>query len=125
MGTRAQTSITILLVKKIESTAVCIPIRPFSTEIDNIFHRGWVYVGHANEIPARATRVTTIGQSVIMVRDEWADTTADESLYSSRQRRPVRSNVVTLTIPVPIMAGHTVTTATAGVTIRIAMALVP
>lgn len=41
-------------------------------ELDKIFHRGWVYVGHASEIPNPGDfRVTMIGtQSVIMVRDE-------------------------------------------------------
>ncbi len=44
----------------------------FDSEMENIFHRSWVYVGHANEIPRPGDfRVTTIGrQSVIMVRDE-------------------------------------------------------
>ncbi len=42
----------------------------FEEELDNIFYRGWVYVGHASEIPQPGDfRVTTIGrQSVIMVR---------------------------------------------------------
>ena len=33
-------------------------LRPdiFEDEIDHIFHRGWVYVGHASEIPASAHR---------------------------------------------------------------------
>ena len=37
-----------------------------------IFHRGWVYVGHAGEIPKPGDfRLTKIGrQSVIMVRDD-------------------------------------------------------
>jgi len=44
----------------------------FAEEMDKIFHRGWVYVGHADEIPRPGDfRVTTIGrQSVIMVRNE-------------------------------------------------------
>ncbi len=44
----------------------------FEEEIDNIFHRGWVYVGHASEIPAAGDyRLARIGrQSVIMTRDE-------------------------------------------------------
>ncbi len=43
----------------------------FEEEMDKIFYRGWVYVGHASEIPQPGDcRVTTIGrQSVIMVRD--------------------------------------------------------
>ena len=42
----------------------------FEEEIDKIFSRGWVYVGHASEIPRPGDfRVTDIGrQSVIMVR---------------------------------------------------------
>jgi len=42
----------------------------FEEEMDKIFSRGWVYVGHASEIPQSGDfRVTTIGrQSVIMVR---------------------------------------------------------
>jgi phenylpropionate dioxygenase-like ring-hydroxylating dioxygenase large terminal subunit len=42
----------------------------FEEEIDAIFSRGWVYVGHASEIPRPGDfRVTDIGrQSVIMVR---------------------------------------------------------
>ena len=44
----------------------------FEEELDKIFSRGWVYVGHASEIPQPGDfRVTTIGrQSVIMVRDD-------------------------------------------------------
>jgi phenylpropionate dioxygenase-like ring-hydroxylating dioxygenase large terminal subunit len=42
----------------------------FEEEMDKIFSRGWVYVGHASEIPRPGDfRVTDIGlQSVIMVR---------------------------------------------------------
>jgi phenylpropionate dioxygenase-like ring-hydroxylating dioxygenase large terminal subunit len=42
----------------------------FEDEMDKIFSRGWVYVGHASEIPQPGDfRVTDIGrQSVIMVR---------------------------------------------------------
>ena len=42
----------------------------FVDEMSKIFHRGWVYVGHASEVPQPGDfRVTTIGQqSVIMVR---------------------------------------------------------
>src|ERR1700722_5830755 len=44
----------------------------FEKEIDKIFSRGWVYVGHASEIHRPGDfRVTDIGhQSVIMVRDD-------------------------------------------------------
>lgn len=44
----------------------------FEEELDKIFYRGWVYVGHASEIPQPGDfRMTTIGrQSVIMVRDD-------------------------------------------------------
>lgn len=44
----------------------------FEEELDKIFYRGWVYVGHAGEIPRPGDfRVATIGrQSVIMVRDD-------------------------------------------------------
>ena len=44
----------------------------FEDELDKIFSRGWVYVGHASEIPKQGDfRVTDIGgQSVIMVRDD-------------------------------------------------------
>jgi phenylpropionate dioxygenase-like ring-hydroxylating dioxygenase large terminal subunit len=44
----------------------------FDDERDKIFSRGWVYVGHATEIPRPGDfRVTDIGrQSVIMVRDD-------------------------------------------------------
>jgi phenylpropionate dioxygenase-like ring-hydroxylating dioxygenase large terminal subunit len=44
----------------------------FDDEMDKIFGRGWVYVGHASEIPKPGDfRVTDIGrQSVIMVRDD-------------------------------------------------------
>ena len=44
----------------------------FEEEMATIFHRGWVYVGHAGEIPQPGDfRVTRIGrQSVIMVRDD-------------------------------------------------------
>jgi phenylpropionate dioxygenase-like ring-hydroxylating dioxygenase large terminal subunit len=42
----------------------------FEEELDKIFYRGWVYIGHASEIPQPGDfRLTTIGrQSVIMVR---------------------------------------------------------
>ncbi|HVA39441.1 MAG TPA: Rieske 2Fe-2S domain-containing protein, partial [Candidatus Binataceae bacterium] len=44
----------------------------FEDEIDKIFHRGWVYVGHTGEIPNPGDfRLARIGrQPVIMVRDE-------------------------------------------------------
>jgi len=44
----------------------------FEEEMDKIFSRGWVYVGHASEIPRPGDfRCTDIGrQSVIMVRDD-------------------------------------------------------
>jgi phenylpropionate dioxygenase-like ring-hydroxylating dioxygenase large terminal subunit len=44
----------------------------FSDEMDKIFHRGWVYVGHRGEIPKRGDfRLKRIGlQPVIMVRDQ-------------------------------------------------------
>ena len=44
----------------------------FDEEMDKIFSRGWVYVGHASEIPRPGDfRCTDIGrQSVIMVRDD-------------------------------------------------------
>jgi len=44
----------------------------FEEELEKIFYRGWVYVGHASEIPKPGDfRATTIGrQSVIMVRDD-------------------------------------------------------
>src|SRR6266850_6514231 len=42
----------------------------FEEELDKIFYRGWIYIGHASEIPQPGDfRLTTIGrQSVIMVR---------------------------------------------------------
>ena len=44
----------------------------FADEMDKIFSRGWVYVGHASEIPNPGDfQVRQIGkQSVIMVRDD-------------------------------------------------------
>jgi len=44
----------------------------FEEELDKVFSRGWVYIGHASEIPNPGDfRVTDIGrQSVIMVRDD-------------------------------------------------------
>lgn len=44
----------------------------FEEELDKIFSRGWVYVGHASEIPNPGDfRLRPIGrQSVIMVRDD-------------------------------------------------------
>jgi len=44
----------------------------YEAEMERIFHRGWVYVGHAGEIPNPGDfRVRPIGQqSVIMVRDD-------------------------------------------------------
>ncbi|HUY19101.1 MAG TPA: Rieske 2Fe-2S domain-containing protein, partial [Candidatus Binataceae bacterium] len=43
----------------------------FDEELDRIFHRGWVYVGHRGEVPnAGDFRQKRIGmQPVIMVRD--------------------------------------------------------
>ncbi|HTW87360.1 MAG TPA: aromatic ring-hydroxylating dioxygenase subunit alpha [Candidatus Binataceae bacterium] len=43
----------------------------FDDEMDRIFHRGWVFVGHANEVPKPGDfRLKRIGrQPVIMVRD--------------------------------------------------------
>jgi len=44
----------------------------FDDEMDRIFHRGWVYVGHEGEVPNRGDfRLKRIGlQPVIMVRDQ-------------------------------------------------------
>lgn len=44
----------------------------FSDEMDKIFHRGWVYVGHVGEVPnAGDFRLKKIGlRPVIMVRDQ-------------------------------------------------------
>jgi phenylpropionate dioxygenase-like ring-hydroxylating dioxygenase large terminal subunit len=44
----------------------------FDDEMDKIFHRGWVYVGHSGEVPNRGDfRLKRIGlQPVIMVRDQ-------------------------------------------------------
>jgi phenylpropionate dioxygenase-like ring-hydroxylating dioxygenase large terminal subunit len=44
----------------------------FAEEMERIFHRGWVYVGHAGEVPEPGDfRLKKIGQqSVIMVRGE-------------------------------------------------------
>jgi phenylpropionate dioxygenase-like ring-hydroxylating dioxygenase large terminal subunit len=44
----------------------------FTDEMDKIFHRGWVYVGHQGEIPNQGDfRLKRIGlQPVIMVRDQ-------------------------------------------------------
>jgi phenylpropionate dioxygenase-like ring-hydroxylating dioxygenase large terminal subunit len=47
----------------------------FADEMDKVFTRGWVYVGHASEIAQPGDfRVADIGgQSVIMVRDDNGD----------------------------------------------------
>jgi phenylpropionate dioxygenase-like ring-hydroxylating dioxygenase large terminal subunit len=47
----------------------------FQDELDKIFYRGWVYIGHAGEIPERGDfRLKRIGrQPLIMVRDESGD----------------------------------------------------
>src|SRR5438876_12366991 len=44
----------------------------FAEEMEKIFSRGWLYVGHTSEIPRPGDfRITDIGQqSVIMVRDD-------------------------------------------------------
>lgn len=44
----------------------------YEEEMENVFHRGWIYIGHAGEIPnAGDFRVLPIGQqSAIMVRDD-------------------------------------------------------
>ena len=44
----------------------------YEEELENIFHRGWVYVGHASEVPTPGDfRLRRMGrQTVIMVRDE-------------------------------------------------------
>jgi phenylpropionate dioxygenase-like ring-hydroxylating dioxygenase large terminal subunit len=44
----------------------------FTEEMDKIFHRGWVYVGHQGEVPNSGDfRLKRIGlQPVIMVRDQ-------------------------------------------------------
>src|SRR5215468_7379715 len=44
----------------------------FADEMDKIFHRGWVYVGHQGEVPNPGDfRLKRIGlQPVIMVRDQ-------------------------------------------------------
>ena len=46
----------------------------FTDEMDKIFHRGWVYVGHQGEVPNPGDfRLKRIGlQPVIMVRDQTA-----------------------------------------------------
>ena len=47
----------------------------FADEMERIFHRGWVFVGHASEIPRAGDFVTrTLGtQPVIMVRGDGGD----------------------------------------------------
>src|SRR5262245_33736886 len=62
----------------------------FAEEMDKIFSRGWVYVGHASEIPQPGDfRVTTIGrQSVIMVRDD------DDQVQLLMNRCTHRANAV-------------------------------
>ena len=49
----------------------------FADEMERIFHRGWVFVGHASEIPGPGDFVTrTIGkQPAIMVRTTDGDVT--------------------------------------------------
>jgi phenylpropionate dioxygenase-like ring-hydroxylating dioxygenase large terminal subunit len=62
----------------------------FEEELEKIFYHGWVYVGHANEIPNPGDfRVTLIGrQSVIMVRDD------EGQVQLLMNRCPHRANAV-------------------------------
>jgi len=62
----------------------------YEEELDNIFHRGWVYVGHASEIPHSGDfRLRRIGQqTVIMVRDD------DGQVQLFMNRCPHRANAV-------------------------------
>ena len=62
----------------------------FEAEIDVIFHQGWVYVGHASEIPQPGDyRLARIGrQSVIMSRDE------DGEIHLLMNRCTHRANAV-------------------------------
>jgi phenylpropionate dioxygenase-like ring-hydroxylating dioxygenase large terminal subunit len=69
--------------------AECIPI-PHLRKLDNIFHRGWVYVGHASEIPNSGDfRLRQIGQqTAIMVRDD------EGQVQLFMNRCPHRANAV-------------------------------
>ncbi len=62
----------------------------FEDEFERIFHRGWVYVGHASEIPEPGDyRLTSIGrQSVIMSRGE------DGQIHLLMNRCTHRANAV-------------------------------
>ena len=62
----------------------------FEEELDKIFYRGWVYVGHASEIPQPGDfQVTTIGRhSVIMVRDDDGQVQLLMNRCSHRAYRP-------------------------------------
>ena len=62
----------------------------FDDEMAKIFHQGWVYVGHAGEIPqAGDYRLSQIGQqSVIMTRDE------DGAIHLLMNRCTHRANAV-------------------------------
>ena len=89
--------------------------RIFADEMERIFHRGWVFVGHASEIPRPGDYVTRrIGaQPVIMVRGRdgpglGASSTAAGTAAPCSARpsaaTPARS-------PAPITAGRTTSTA--------------
>jgi phenylpropionate dioxygenase-like ring-hydroxylating dioxygenase large terminal subunit len=62
----------------------------YQEELDHIFHRGWVYVGHASEISQSGDfRLRRIGQqTVIMVRDD------DGQVQLFMNRCPHRANAV-------------------------------
>lgn len=69
---RAKIDYSVLVKEDRVHGSVYTDLNIFEEELDKIFYRGWVYVGHASEIPQPGDfRVTTIGrQSVIMVRDD-------------------------------------------------------
>ena len=78
----------------------------FRDEMDRIFHRGWVYVGHETEVPqAGDYRVRLIGQQpVILVRGhDRQRARAAEPLHASRQHHlPARARhrqVLSLRLP--------------------------
>ena len=80
----------------------------FEAELQNIWYRTWVYVGHESEVPnANDYVVKSIGpQSVIMTRDEQGkDQSAAQSLLAPRQSGLLvrQGQCALLHMPVPFL----------------------
>ena len=86
----------------------------FEDEMERIFHRGWVFVGHASEIPDPGDyRLAWLGRyPIIMVRGEDGEVRLYRTVAAIGRTRSARASAGTRGFSVAtITAGCTATTA--------------